>query len=68
MAEITKRLDRAEVAKRVERAEKLLQKGKTGDALEEYMQILTVDPQNEYEASEFIAPSSLPRRPGISGE
>jgi diguanylate cyclase (GGDEF)-like protein len=47
MAEITKRLDRAEIAKRVERAEKLLQKGKTGDALEEYMQILTVDPQND---------------------
>jgi len=36
MAEITKRPDRAEIAKRVERAEKLLQKGKTGDALEEY--------------------------------
>jgi diguanylate cyclase (GGDEF)-like protein len=47
MAEITKRPDRAEIAKRVERAEKLLQKGKTGDALEEYMQILTVDPQND---------------------
>jgi len=47
MAEITKRLDRAEIAKRVERAEKLLQKGKTGDALDEYMQILTVDPQND---------------------
>jgi diguanylate cyclase (GGDEF)-like protein len=43
----TKRVDRAEVAKRVERAEKLLQKGKTADALEEYMQVLLQDSQND---------------------
>ncbi len=40
-------MDRAEIARRVERAEKLLQKGKTGDALEEYMQVLAGDPQND---------------------
>ena len=39
MPDISKRIDRAEVAKRVERAEKLLQKGKTADALAEYLQI-----------------------------
>src|SRR5881409_2050032 len=43
----TKRVDRAEVAKRVERAEKLLQKGKTTDALEEYMQVLSQDSHND---------------------
>ena len=37
MADTTKRLDRAEIAKRVERAEKLLQKGKTAEALDEYL-------------------------------
>ena len=42
-----KRVDRAEVAKRVERAEKLLQKGKTADALEEYMQVLSQDSNND---------------------
>ena len=47
MAEPTKRMDRAEIARRIERAEKLLQKGKTGDALEEYMQVLAGDPQND---------------------
>ncbi len=47
MPDPTKRLDRAEIARRVERAEKLLQKGKTGEALEEYMQILAEDPQND---------------------
>ncbi|HEX3352540.1 MAG TPA: tetratricopeptide repeat protein [Terriglobales bacterium] len=40
-------MDRAEIARRVERAEKLLQKGKTGDALDEYMQVLGGDPQND---------------------
>jgi diguanylate cyclase (GGDEF)-like protein len=40
-------MDRAEIARRVERAEKLLQKGKTGDALDEYMQVLGDDPQND---------------------
>ena len=47
MPDISKRIDRAEVAKRVERAEKLLQKGKTGDALAEYLQILAEDPAND---------------------
>jgi diguanylate cyclase (GGDEF)-like protein len=47
MADTAKRPDRAEISRRVERAEKLLQKGKTPDALEEYLEILSVDPQND---------------------
>jgi len=47
MPEITKRLDRVEMAKRVERAEKLLQKGKTAEALEEYLLVLRDDPEND---------------------
>jgi tetratricopeptide (TPR) repeat protein len=47
MPEITRRLDRAEVGKRVERAEKLLQKGKTAEALEEYLLVLRDDPEND---------------------
>jgi tetratricopeptide (TPR) repeat protein len=47
MADTTKRMDRAEIAKRVERAEKLLQKGKTADALQDYTQVLADDPQND---------------------
>ncbi len=47
MPDPTKRMDRAEIARRVERAEKLLQKGKTGEALDEYMQVLADDPQND---------------------
>jgi diguanylate cyclase (GGDEF)-like protein len=47
MPEITKRPDRADVARRVERAEKLLQKGKTGEALEEYLQVLHDDQEND---------------------
>ena len=43
----TKRVDRAEIARHVERAEKLLQKGKTADALEEYMQVLAQDSHND---------------------
>jgi len=39
--------NRAEVARRIEKAEKLLQKGKTPDALAEYLQILEDDPQND---------------------
>ncbi|HEX9110061.1 MAG TPA: diguanylate cyclase [Terriglobales bacterium] len=38
---------RAEIVRRVEKAEKLLQKGKTSDALAEYLQILEDDPQND---------------------
>jgi diguanylate cyclase (GGDEF)-like protein len=39
--------DRAEIAKRVAQAEKLLQRGKTSDALEEYLQVLLEDPEND---------------------
>src|SRR6202163_823665 len=47
MPEITRRLDRADLGKRVERAEKLLQKGKTAEALEEYLLVLRDDPDND---------------------
>jgi diguanylate cyclase (GGDEF)-like protein len=47
MPEITKRLDRAELGKRIERAEKLLQKGKTAEALEEYLLVLRDDTDND---------------------
>ena len=47
MPEITRRLDRAELGKRVERAEKLLQKGKTAEALEEYLLVLRDDHEND---------------------
>jgi diguanylate cyclase (GGDEF)-like protein len=47
MPEITKRPDRAEMAKRIERAEKLLQKGKAAEALEEYLVALRDDPDND---------------------
>ncbi|HEX4485712.1 MAG TPA: diguanylate cyclase [Terriglobales bacterium] len=40
-------MDRAEVSKRIERAEKLLHKGKTADALEEYLIVLNGDPGND---------------------
>src|SRR5690349_16255926 len=47
MPDASKRLDRAELARRIERAEKLLQKGKTADALDEYFHVLTDDPEND---------------------
>jgi diguanylate cyclase (GGDEF)-like protein len=47
MPEITKRLNRAELDRRAERAEKLLQKGKAGEALEEYLLALSEDPEND---------------------
>ena len=47
VADAFKRMDRSEISKRVERAEKLLQKGKTADALNEYLEILTADPAND---------------------
>jgi diguanylate cyclase (GGDEF)-like protein len=47
MPDPSKRMDRTEIARRVERAEKLLQKGKTGEALDEYLQVLAEDPQND---------------------
>ena len=40
-------MDRTEISKRIERAEKLLQKGKTADALGEYLQVLAADPGND---------------------
>ncbi len=47
MPEITKRVDRAELARRIERAEKLLQKGKAAEALDEYLLVLRDDPEND---------------------
>src|SRR3984885_16162905 len=47
MPEMTKRVDRAEVARRTAGAEKLLQKGKSSEALEEYLQVLRDDPEND---------------------
>jgi len=47
MSETTNRVDRAEIARRMERAEKLLQKGKTAEALDEYLQILQEDTGND---------------------
>jgi len=47
MPEISKRVDRQEIARRVERGEKLLQKGKAAEALEEFLQILALDQSND---------------------
>jgi diguanylate cyclase (GGDEF)-like protein len=47
MAETTIRADRAEIMRRMERAEKLLQKGKAPEALEEYLQLLRDDLEND---------------------
>ncbi|HXM62117.1 MAG TPA: diguanylate cyclase [Terriglobales bacterium] len=47
MADTVRRMDRAEITKRVERAEKLLQKGKTAEALEDYLQVLAAEPGND---------------------
>ncbi len=47
MDEITAHADRAELTKRIERAEKLLQKGKAAEALEEYLLVLRDDPEND---------------------
>ena len=47
MADNTTRADRAELTRRVERAEKLLQKGKAAEALEEYLLVLRDDPEND---------------------
>src|SRR5215471_12190494 len=38
---------RADIARRIEKAEKLLQKGKPADAVEEYLQALQFDPEND---------------------
>jgi diguanylate cyclase (GGDEF)-like protein len=47
MSDTPNRADRAEIAKRVERAERLLQRGKTSEALDEYLEILKVDTGND---------------------
>ncbi len=47
MLDTTKRMDRSEISRRIERAEKLLQKGKTSDALEDYLQVLAAEPEND---------------------
>jgi GGDEF domain-containing protein/tetratricopeptide (TPR) repeat protein len=47
MTDTTKRVDRAEIAKQIERAEKLLQRGKTADALDGYVHALAADPSND---------------------
>jgi GGDEF domain-containing protein/tetratricopeptide (TPR) repeat protein len=47
MTETPKRADRQDIARRVERGEKLLQKGKAGEALEEFLQTLALDPGND---------------------
>jgi diguanylate cyclase (GGDEF)-like protein len=47
MTETPKRADRQEIARRVERGEKLLQKGKAAEALEEFLQTLALDPGND---------------------
>ncbi len=47
MPEMTTRPDRAEIARRLERAEKLLQKGKAAEALEEYLLVLRDDTEND---------------------
>jgi tetratricopeptide (TPR) repeat protein/GGDEF domain-containing protein len=47
MAENPKRADRQEIARRVERGEKLLQKGRPAEALEEFLQTLALDPAND---------------------
>src|SRR5579863_6631791 len=47
MPELTKHADRAELTRRMERAEKLLQKGKAAEALEEYLVVLRDDPEND---------------------
>ena len=47
MSETAHRADRAEITRLVEHAEKLLQKGKTAEALEEYLRILGGDSGND---------------------
>jgi uncharacterized protein HemY len=63
MPEITTRPDRAEIARRVERAEKLLQKGKAAEALEEYLLVLRDDPEND-KVRELSADLCLVAEPG----
>src|SRR5260370_15740734 len=60
MAETTKRADRQDIARRVERGEKLLQKGKAGEALEEFLQTLALDPGNDV-VRQMTADHVIPR-------
>jgi uncharacterized protein HemY len=72
MAEISKRADRQEVARRVERGEKLLQKGKPAEALEEFLQILSLDPANDtvrqMAADLCLSLQRMPDAVGLLGE
>ena len=47
MSDLANRPDRAEINKRVERAEKYLQKGKTAEALTEFLAVLETDTEND---------------------
>jgi diguanylate cyclase (GGDEF)-like protein len=47
MSDLANRPDRAEISKRVERAEKYLQKGKTAEALTEFLAVLDTDSEND---------------------
>src|SRR5205814_1865261 len=47
MAETPRKADRQEIARRVERGEKLLQKGKPAEALDEFLHTLALDPSND---------------------
>jgi diguanylate cyclase (GGDEF)-like protein len=72
MSDTVKRMDRAEITKRIERAEKLLQKGKTDAALEEYLQILVADPNNDsicqMAADLCLSLQRIPEAVGLLGE
>jgi diguanylate cyclase (GGDEF)-like protein len=72
MSDTVKRMDRAEITKRIERAEKLLQKGKTDAALEEYLQVLAADPTNDsicqMAADLCLSLQRIPEAVGLLGE
>jgi tetratricopeptide (TPR) repeat protein/GGDEF domain-containing protein len=63
MAENTSRADRSDLARRLERAEKLLQKGKAAEALEEYLLLVRDDPEND-KARELAADLCLSQNRG----
>jgi tetratricopeptide (TPR) repeat protein/GGDEF domain-containing protein len=63
MPEINQRPDRAEITKLTEHAEKLLQKGKTADALDSYQRILKLDPGNDVQQMAADLCLSLQRIP-----
>ena len=72
MADNPKRADRQEIARRVERGEKFLQKGKPAEALEEFLQTLTLDPGNDtvrqMAADLCLSLQRLPDAVGLLGE